>query len=116
MVTVMDGADGTTGSRAWDSALSVEAFAAVRSVGFEPVGQVFGAVVYYLATVAGVSCPGTTGASYPPRDESPAGRLGRACMRDGGRRSIGWPASVRSLAAMGLWARRSGSRRFLPPV
>ena len=49
----------------WDSALSVDAFAAVRSVGFEPVGQVFGAAVYYLATVAGVSCPGTTAESYP---------------------------------------------------
>jgi uncharacterized protein YbjQ (UPF0145 family) len=73
----MEGADG---SRAWDSALSVEAFAAVRSVGFEPVGQVFGAVVYYLATVAGVSCPGTTGVSYPPRDDGPAGRLGQSLL------------------------------------
>ena len=49
----------------WDSALSVDAFAAISSVGFEPVGQVFGAAVYYLATVAGVSCPGTTAESYP---------------------------------------------------
>jgi hypothetical protein len=48
----------------WDSALSVDEFAAIRSVGFEPAGQVFGAAVYYLATVAGVSCPGTTAASY----------------------------------------------------
>jgi uncharacterized protein YbjQ (UPF0145 family) len=52
------------GGRAWDSALSVAQFAAIKSVGFEPVGQVFGAAVYYLATVAGVSCPGTTAASY----------------------------------------------------
>jgi uncharacterized protein YbjQ (UPF0145 family) len=57
---------------AWDSALSVNEFAAVRNVGFEPVGQVFGAAVYYLATVAGVSCPGTSAASYPLPD-APSG-------------------------------------------
>ncbi len=45
-------------------------FAAVRSVGFEPVGQVFGAAVYYLATVAGVACPGTTAADYERQDAS----------------------------------------------
>jgi uncharacterized protein YbjQ (UPF0145 family) len=52
--------------RAWDSALPVGGFAAIRDVGFEPAGQVFGAAVYYLATVAGVSCPGTTAAGYLP--------------------------------------------------
>jgi uncharacterized protein YbjQ (UPF0145 family) len=46
----------------WDSLLSVPEFAAIRRAGFEPVGQVFGAAVYYLATVAAVSCPGTTAA------------------------------------------------------
>jgi uncharacterized protein YbjQ (UPF0145 family) len=43
----------------WDSALSADGFAAIRSVGFEPAGQVFGAAVYYLSATAGVSCPGT---------------------------------------------------------
>ncbi len=52
-------------NRAWDSVLSVDEFAVIRSVGFEPAGQVFGAAVYYLATVAGVSCPGTAAGSYP---------------------------------------------------
>jgi uncharacterized protein YbjQ (UPF0145 family) len=66
----MDGADR---SRAWDSALSVDEFAAVRSIGFEPVGQVFGAAVYYLATVLGVGCPGTTAASYERRDAAAVG-------------------------------------------
>jgi uncharacterized protein YbjQ (UPF0145 family) len=66
--------------KAWGSALSVDGFAAVRSVGFEPVGQVFGAAVYYLATVTGVSCPGTTGASYPAADAGPAGRLGQSLL------------------------------------
>jgi uncharacterized protein YbjQ (UPF0145 family) len=64
-------------SGAWDSALSVDGFAAIRSVGFEPAGQVFGAAVYYLATVAGVSCPGTTAASYPLPGASP-GASGRS--------------------------------------
>ena len=63
-MAAMDGAD--PGGRAWDSALPVDDFAAIRSVGFEPVGQAFGAAVYYLATVAGVSCPGTTSEGYPP--------------------------------------------------
>jgi hypothetical protein len=30
----------------WDSALSAGGFAAIRSVGFEPAGQVFGGAVY----------------------------------------------------------------------
>jgi hypothetical protein len=67
------------GGGAWDSVLSVNEFAAIRDVGFEPVGQVFGAAVYYLATLAGVSCPGTTAAGYPlpgatPGAAEPAGR------------------------------------------
>ena len=32
----------------WGSVLPVDEFAAVRSVGFEPAGQVFGAAVYPL--------------------------------------------------------------------
>jgi hypothetical protein len=31
---------------AWESALSADGLAAIRSVGFEPAGQVFGAAVY----------------------------------------------------------------------
>ena len=48
-------------SGTWDSALPVDGFAAIRSVGFEPVGQVFGAAVYYLSATEGVGCPGTAG-------------------------------------------------------
>jgi uncharacterized protein YbjQ (UPF0145 family) len=54
----------------WDSALSVGDFAAIRSVGFEPAGQVFGAAVYYLSTVMGAGCPGTS-ADQLLRDVSP---------------------------------------------
>jgi uncharacterized protein YbjQ (UPF0145 family) len=54
----------------WDSALSAGGFAAIRSVGFEPAGQVFGAAVYYLSATAGVSCPGIAARDLP-RDASP---------------------------------------------
>jgi uncharacterized protein YbjQ (UPF0145 family) len=52
----------------WGSA--ADGFAAIRSVGFEPAGQVFGAAVYYLSATAGVSCPGT-GARRLLRDAPP---------------------------------------------
>jgi uncharacterized protein YbjQ (UPF0145 family) len=75
--------------------LAVNAFAAVRSVGFAPVGQVFGAAVYYLATVTGVSCPGTTAAAYQRQDASvsstgaggPAERLAQS-LREGRRTAL----------------------------
>jgi uncharacterized protein YbjQ (UPF0145 family) len=40
----------------WGSSLTCDEFAAVRSVGFEPVGQVFGAAVY-AAGASFASCP-----------------------------------------------------------
>jgi uncharacterized protein YbjQ (UPF0145 family) len=49
---------GSQQDRAWGSVLSVEGFAAIRSVGFEPVGQVFGAAVYPLSVMTGLGCPG----------------------------------------------------------
>jgi hypothetical protein len=50
-VLAMDGGQHTVagGAGAWGSALSARDFAAIRSVGFEPAGQVFGAAVYYLS-------------------------------------------------------------------
>jgi uncharacterized protein YbjQ (UPF0145 family) len=42
----------------WGSALTADEFAAIRSVGFKPVGQVFGAAVYGVG-YTGYSCPGT---------------------------------------------------------
>jgi uncharacterized protein YbjQ (UPF0145 family) len=45
-------------SGTWGSALTSDEFAAVRSVGFDPVGQVFGAAVYSVGH-ASYSCPGT---------------------------------------------------------
>jgi uncharacterized protein YbjQ (UPF0145 family) len=44
-------------SGTWGSALTTDEFAAIRSVGFEPVGQVFGAAVYGAGDT-GYRCPG----------------------------------------------------------
>jgi uncharacterized protein YbjQ (UPF0145 family) len=45
-------------SGTWSSALSTEEFAAIRSAGFEPVGQVLGAAVYNIGFSGGYNCPG----------------------------------------------------------
>ncbi len=44
-------------SGTWSSALSTDEFAAIKSVGFEPVGQVLGAAVYNLGYRGGYGCP-----------------------------------------------------------
>jgi uncharacterized protein YbjQ (UPF0145 family) len=45
-------------SGTWGSALSADEFTAIRSVGFEPVGQVLGAAVYNIGYTGGYACPG----------------------------------------------------------
>jgi uncharacterized protein YbjQ (UPF0145 family) len=67
----------------WGSLLSVNEFAAIRSVGFEPVGQVFGAAVYPLAATAAVSCPGTAAHSLVPGESA---------------RAAGWSGSAARIA------------------
>jgi len=47
----------------WGSALDGQEFAAVRGVGFEPVGQVFGAAVYAAGWAGGPTCPGAWGSA-----------------------------------------------------
>lgn len=44
-------------SGTWASALSTEEFAAIKSVGFEPVGQVLGAAVYNIGFPSSKECP-----------------------------------------------------------
>ena len=44
-------------SGTWGSALTSDEFASIRSVGFQPVGQVLGAAVYNIGYV-GYACPG----------------------------------------------------------
>ena len=41
----------------WGSALTTDEFAAIRAVGFEPVGQVLGAAVYNVGFPGGYTCP-----------------------------------------------------------
>jgi uncharacterized protein YbjQ (UPF0145 family) len=48
-------------SGTWGSALTSDEFAAIRSVGFEPVGQVLGAAVYNIGYTGGYGCPGAWG-------------------------------------------------------
>ena len=48
-------------SGTWGSALTSDEFAAIRSVGFEPVGQVLGAAVYNVGYTGGYNCPGSWG-------------------------------------------------------
>jgi uncharacterized protein YbjQ (UPF0145 family) len=45
-------------SGTWGSALTSDEFMAIRSVGFEPVGQVLGAAVYNVGYTGGYGCPG----------------------------------------------------------
>jgi len=45
-------------SGTWGSALTADEFTALRSVGFEPVGQVLGAAVYNIGYTGGYACPG----------------------------------------------------------
>jgi uncharacterized protein YbjQ (UPF0145 family) len=45
-------------SGTWGSALSTNEFAAIRSAGFEPAGQVLGAAVYNVGYTGGFTCPG----------------------------------------------------------
>jgi uncharacterized protein YbjQ (UPF0145 family) len=57
-------------SGTWGSALTADEFAAVRSAGFEPVGQVFGAAVYDAGSASGYSCSaarGLSGDGWPVR-------------------------------------------------
>ena len=49
---------GIRSSGTWGSALTTDEFAAIRSAGFEPVGQVLGAAVYAGGSASGSSCPG----------------------------------------------------------
>jgi uncharacterized protein YbjQ (UPF0145 family) len=62
-------------SGTWGSALTVAEFAAIRSVGFEPVGQVFGAAVYSAGPTSGYSCPGGWGSSGVGLPSGPAAQV-----------------------------------------
>ena len=48
-------------SGTWGSAVTSDEFAAIRSVGFDTVGQVLGAAVYNIGSTGGYGCPGAWG-------------------------------------------------------
>jgi uncharacterized protein YbjQ (UPF0145 family) len=65
----------------WGSALTAGEFAAIRTAGFEPVGQVFGAAVYGAGSAAGYGCPGVPGSSgggSPPQSATQVSGQGGA--------------------------------------
>jgi uncharacterized protein YbjQ (UPF0145 family) len=66
-------AGGARSGGTWGSLLAGQELAAVGSVGFAPVGQVFGAAVYAAGAASGSGCPGPEGS---PGGEPP-GRVGR---------------------------------------
>jgi len=69
-------------SGTWSSALTTEEFAAIKSVGFEPVGQVLGAAVYNMGWTGGYGCPSGYFGSY-------------------NRMTSGWRPGVTSLSSSG---------------
>jgi uncharacterized protein YbjQ (UPF0145 family) len=71
-------------SATWGSGLTADEFAAVRSVGFEPVGQVFGAAVYGVGPL-GYTCP----ANVRPNGDPAAPATPRSATQVSGRREAG---------------------------
>jgi hypothetical protein len=80
------------GSGTWGSALTADEFAAIRSVGFEPAGQVLGAAVFNIGYTGGYNCPGPFGDGMVSPDRMVThvsgrggsgsfGRLCRPCTR-----------------------------------
>jgi uncharacterized protein YbjQ (UPF0145 family) len=63
---------GIKASGTWGSALSTAEFAAIRSVGFMPVGQVFGAAVFSVRNVGPYDCPTYFGVGSRPQARGPA--------------------------------------------
>jgi uncharacterized protein YbjQ (UPF0145 family) len=94
----------------WGSSLTSGEFAAIRSAGFEPVGQVFGAAVYAAGAASGSSCPAAGGSSgvgplvqamYQAR-QAAIGRMATECARLGGHGVVGVRLSRGSFPLGGL--------------
>jgi uncharacterized protein YbjQ (UPF0145 family) len=78
----------------WGSSLTSGEFAVIRSAGFEPVGQVFGAAVYGAGSARGSSCPAA--GSFGPlvqamyqASHTAIGRMTTECARLGGHGVVG---------------------------
>ena len=102
----------TRSSGPWGSSLTADEFAAVRSAGFEPVGQVFGAAIYSAGSVRGYSCPGSFGplvqAMYQARDQA-IDRMTTECTELGGQGVVGVRLSRGSFPLGGLQFKAIGT-------
>lgn len=92
----------------WGSALTSDEFAAIRSAGFEPVGQVFGASVFNAGAASAYGCPGTWAsfgqlaqARYQARQVA-LDRMTAECARLGGHGVAGVRLSLRDFAFGGV--------------
>ena len=63
---------GARSGSTWGSALTSQESAAIGGVGFEPVGQAFGAAVYAAGDARGYSCPGAPGSAGGTARAQPA--------------------------------------------
>ena len=89
----------------WGSSLTTGEFAAIRSAGFEPVGQVFGAAVYAAGSASVSSCGGPFGplvqAMYQARHTA-LDRMTTECAQLGGHGVVGVRLSRGSFPLGGL--------------
>jgi uncharacterized protein YbjQ (UPF0145 family) len=130
-------------SGTWGSALSTQEFAAIRAVGFRPVGQVLGAAVYNIGYAGGWGCPGAWGyggflspargvttvsgvggwGSFGPLVESlyaarraAIGRMAEECAQLGGHGVVGVRLSIGAFPAGGLEFKAIGTAVAAPHV
>jgi uncharacterized protein YbjQ (UPF0145 family) len=83
---------GLRSSGTWGSTLTAGEFAAIRSVGFEPVGQVFGAAVYSAGPASRYTCPGSFGPLVETMElarQTAVGRMVTECAELGGHGVVG---------------------------
>jgi uncharacterized protein YbjQ (UPF0145 family) len=131
-------------SGTWGSALSTNEFAAIRSAGFEPAGQVLGAAVYNVGYTGGFSCPGAWAgfsgygapvasitavsgdgsyASYGPMVQTlyearrtAIGRMTEECAELGGHGVVGVTLTIGRFPAGGLEFKAIGTAIHAPGV
>jgi len=115
---------GLRSSGTWGSTLTADEFAAVRSVGFEPVGQVFGAAVYSAGAASRYTCPGSFGPLVETMDlarQTAVGRIVTECAELGGHGVVGirltrgsFPLGGPQFTAIGTAVRARGARPGQP--
>jgi len=101
--------DEIRGSGTWGSALSTDEFAAIRGVGFEPVGQVLGACVYNIGYTGGYGCPGGWSSGFLGARHKAISRMTAECAALGGHGIVGVTLSFGSFPLGGLEFRAIGT-------